>query len=58
MDASRCTGELYVNICKAFDTVHHGTLLSKLPYYGIKNTELTWLEDCLSTDLGMFVMMV
>ena len=47
MDASRCTGTLYLDLCKAFDTVHHGNLLSKLPHYGIKNLELAWLEDYL-----------
>ena len=47
MDASRCTGRLYVDLRKAFDTVHHGNLLSKLLHYGIKNLELAWLEDYL-----------
>ncbi len=30
MDASCCTGALYMDLRKAFDTVHHGNLLSKL----------------------------
>ena len=47
MDASRCTGTLYMDLRKAFDTVHHGNLLTKLPHYGIKSLELAWLEDYL-----------
>ena len=30
---------------KAFDTVDHGRLLSKLPSYGIKARELSWFES-------------
>ena len=36
-----------MDLRKAFDTVHHGNLLSKLPHYGIKNLELALLEDYL-----------
>ena len=32
MDAHCCTGAMYVDLLKAFDTVHHGNLLSKLSY--------------------------
>ena len=47
MDQSRCTGALFMDLRKAFDTVHHGTLLDKLSCYGIQNTELAWFEDYL-----------
>ena len=30
---------------KAFDTVSHSVLLSKLPSYGVMNTEFQWLTD-------------
>ncbi|CAB4000865.1 Hypothetical predicted protein [Paramuricea clavata] len=32
---------------KAFDTVDHGRLLSKLSHYGIKDKEQTWFENYL-----------
>ena len=47
MDKSRCTGALYLDLKKAFDTVNHACLLSKLPYYGILNTEHQWFADYL-----------
>ena len=47
MEQSRCTGALFMDLRKAFDTVHHGTLLDKLRCYGIQNTELAWFEDYL-----------
>ena len=47
MDQSNCTGALYMDLKKAFDTVHHGCLLQKLPLYGINNIELTWITDYL-----------
>ena len=35
------------NLRKAFDTVDHARLISKLPIYGIKNKELSWFESYL-----------
>ena len=36
-----------MDLKKAFDTVHHGCLLSKLPQYGITQSELSWFTDYL-----------
>jgi hypothetical protein len=47
MDKSRCTGAVYLDLRKAFDTVSHACLLNKLPYYGIKNNEYLWIQDYL-----------
>ena len=58
IDSSHCTGSLYMDLRKAFDTVHHGNLVSKLPHYGIMNLELAWLENTFLTGLSMFAMMV
>lgn len=41
-----------MDLRKAFDTVHHGNLPSKLSYYGIKNTQLARLEDYLFNRTG------
>ena len=47
MDIGNLTGAVYIDLRKAFDTVHHGCLLTKLSYYGIVNNELKWFEDYL-----------
>ena len=47
MDIGNCTGAIYIDLRKAFDTVDHGTLLSRLQEYGIKNRELEWFSDYL-----------
>ena len=47
MDDGEYTGAVFVDLKKAFDTVDHGRLLSKLPSYGIKGKELSWFESYL-----------
>ena len=47
MDEGLMTGAIYIDLRKAFDTVDHARLLSKLSIYGIKNEELKWFEDYL-----------
>ena len=41
------TGIIYLDISKAFDTVSHSHLLSKLPSYGINGNEFTWFGNYL-----------
>ena len=43
-----CTGIVFVDLKKAFDTVDHDILLEKLSHYGINNTE----HKCFSSYLG------
>ena len=47
MDRKNVTGALYIDLRKAFDTVRHPCLLSKLPCYGICENELNWISDYL-----------
>ena len=47
MDRGEMTGAMFIGLKKAFDTIDHGRLLSKLPCYGIRNRELAWFEDYL-----------
>ena len=41
------TGAVFIDLRKAFDTVDHARLLSKLPIYSIKSKELCWFESYL-----------
>ena len=36
---------IFVDLCKAFDTIPHSTILSKLDKLGVKNTELQWFRS-------------
>ena len=47
MDQGRYTGAVYIDLKKAFDTVDHGCLLSKLQLYGIHDVELNWFANYL-----------
>ena len=44
-DKGYCIGALYLDLRKAFDSVHHGCLLQKIQYYGIIGKELEWFTD-------------
>ena len=47
----KLTGCVFIDLSKAFDTISHSGLLSKLPFYGIFGTEFTWLADYLFNRL-------
>ena len=47
MNRKNVTGALYIDLRKAFDTVSHSCLLSKVPYCGICGNELNWISDYL-----------
>ena len=45
MDQGLLTGAVYIDLRKAFDSVDHDLLISKLQSYGLKNTELDWFKS-------------
>ena len=47
IDNGLLTGVIYLDLSKAFDTVSHSYLLSKLPSYGINGNEFTWFQNYL-----------
>ena len=47
IDKGKYVGALFLDLSKAFDTISHGTLLEKLPAYGVNDTELCWFQDYL-----------
>jgi hypothetical protein len=47
LDSGKFVGAVYIDLNKAFDTIGHGILLSKLESYGVMGNELTWFTDYL-----------
>ena len=47
IDQKMLTGAVFVDLRKAFDTVDHSLLLSKLERCGVHNAELKWFSDYL-----------
>ena len=48
MDSKKLTGVVFLNLKKAFDTVDHALLLTKLRNYGIRGDELSWVTSYLT----------
>ena len=46
MDKGLMTLAVFIDSCKAFDSLDHASLLSKLSIYDIKDPELPWFNGC------------
>jgi len=44
-DESKYTGAVFLDLAKAFDTVGHVIMLSKLKYYDFRETSYDFLSD-------------
>ena len=47
VDEGKLVGAVFIDLTKAFDTLNHGKLLSKLKSYGISDNEYQWFQDYL-----------
>ena len=47
-DKGLVTGSVFIDLAKAFDTVDHDILLSKLEYYDVCNESLPWFKNYLT----------
>ena len=45
MDKDSVTGSVFIDLAKAFHTVDHDILLSKLEYYGVCDESLPWFKN-------------
>ena len=54
IDKGTYSCDIFLDLCKAFDTVNHNILLTKLEYYGIRGVAHAWFTSYLS-DRKQFV---
>ena len=48
MNMGNLSGVIYIDLSKAFDSIHHGRLLNKLSMLGLDPLAISWLESYLN----------
>ena len=48
LDRGEYAVSIFLDLTKAFDTVNHSILLSKLSFYGVPNPDINWFKSYLS----------
>ena len=48
MDNGELTGVVFLDICKAFDSINNSILLDKMKMFGISGLELSWFTSYLT----------
>ena len=55
LDSNSYAVGIFLDLSKAFDTVNHTNLLSKLEHYGIRGIALKWFKNYLSDRRYQYV---
>ena len=55
LDNKQSVCAVFIDLQKAFDTVHHNISLNKLSHYGMRDTANNWFSSYLAKNRNQFV---